>query len=228
MMAQSSRAASRGQRKGRNVSFYVPSPTNIYFSAGGNAPSVSSEAIGASMPSKNLADVANQQAQEKKYHLWKYVTRKEGPGSKSAGGGNVLWTCNFCQGQFKSTNFRVKSNSLGLPCGLRTCRKITTDQRKELEKEDAVGLGNAAATSKKNSKHDDPLPFLRNTSSRFGSGVEIQPTKKRVAQTYGPMDKIFSKRRNKRLILPLPSFSISTSFHSMLHGHPCSLRCVDL
>ena len=40
--------------------------------------------------------------------------------------------------------------------------------------------------------------------------------------------KYFIKRHDKRLILPFPSFSISTSFHSMLHGQLCSLRCVDL
>ena len=103
----------------------------------------------------------------------------------------MLWSCNFCKGQFKSTYYRVKGHLLGLPCGLGACPGISFNQRKELEKEDEVGLGNVAATSKKNSKHDDPLPFLRKTSSRFGSGSEIQPTKKRAAQTYGPMDKIF-------------------------------------
>ena len=102
----------------------------------------------------------------------------------------MLWSCNFCQGQFKSTYFRVKGYLLGLPCGLGACREITANQRKKLEKEDVVGLGNVVAANKKISKHDDPLPFLRNTSSRFGSGSEIQPTKKRAAQTYGPMDKI--------------------------------------
>ena len=40
--------------------------------------------------------LARQQAQEKKYLLWRYVTRKEGPGARLGGGGNVSWTCNFC------------------------------------------------------------------------------------------------------------------------------------
>ena len=205
-MAQSSKAAGRGQRRGRNVSSHGPSSTNLSLSAGGSAPSVSSEAIGASMPSINLAAVAKQQAKEKKYPLWKYVTRKEGPGSKSDGGGNVLWSCNFCKGQFKSTYYRVKGHLLGLPCGLGACPGISFNQRKELEKEDAVGLGNVAATSKKKSKHDDPLPFLRNTSSRFGSGSEIQPTKKRAAQSYGPMDKIFQQETRQEVDLTVAFF----------------------
>ena len=56
VMAQSSKAAGRGQRRGRNVSSHGPSSTNISLSAGGSAPSVSSEAIGASMPSINLVE----------------------------------------------------------------------------------------------------------------------------------------------------------------------------
>ena len=126
-MAQSSKAAGRGQKRGRNVSSHGPSSTNISFSVGGSAPSVSNEAIGASMRSKNLVAVAKQQAQEKKYPLWKYVTRKEGPGSKSDGGGNVLWSCNFCKGQFKSTYYRVKGHLLGLPCGIGACTVITVN-----------------------------------------------------------------------------------------------------
>ena len=37
-----------------------------------------------------------------------------------------------------------------------------------------------------------------------------------------------NKRCEKRWTLPLHSFSTSTSFHSMLHGHLCLLRCVEV
>ena len=79
-----------------------------------------------------------------------------------------------------------------------------------MEKEDAVGLGNAATASKQMSKSDDPLPFLRNTSNKFGSGDEIQPTKKRAAQNYGPMDKIYQKETRDEV-------DLTVAFHFYLN-----------
>jgi hypothetical protein len=63
-----------------------------------------------------------------------------------------------------------------------------------MEKEDSVGLGKVATKSKKN-KNEDPLPFLRKPSSRFGSGTAIQPARKRPTPSGGPMDKIFEQER---------------------------------
>jgi hypothetical protein len=79
-----------------------PPPSSSSLSA-----SVPSAASGASAASnaENNSVVARQHAQEKKYPLWKYVTRKQGPGAKFVGGGNVLWTCNFCNIQYKSTYY---------------------------------------------------------------------------------------------------------------------------
>jgi hypothetical protein len=99
-----------------------------------------------------------------------------------------------------------------------------------MENEDSVGLGKVAATCKKN-KNEDPLPFLRNSSSKFqfgsGSGtVGVQLNKQEKGQLV-QWTRYFSKRSEMRLILPI-FFSISTSFHSMLHGLHCLLRCVEL
>ena len=61
-MAQPSRAAGRGRTQRQSINVPLGS------SAGGSAPSVSSEVLGAarpSGPSQNLAAVAKQQAQEK-------------------------------------------------------------------------------------------------------------------------------------------------------------------
>jgi hypothetical protein len=96
-----------------------------------------------------------------------------------------------------------------------------------MEKEDNVGLGKVATTSKKN-KNEDPLPFLRNSSSKFqfGSGSATQQARKRAV---GPMDKIFQQEKRDEVDLTIGFFfSISTSFHSMLHGLLCLLRCVEL
>ena len=79
-MSQSARAGAKGQRKGRNAPSNVspPIPPNTRSSTPlASAPSVAS---GAQAPYNPV--LARQQAQEKKYPLWKYVTRKEGPGKK--------------------------------------------------------------------------------------------------------------------------------------------------
>jgi hypothetical protein len=50
-----------------------------------------------------------------------------------------------------------------------------------MEKEVNVGLGKVAIACKKN-KNEDPLPFLRNSSSKFQfeSGIATQQERKRV------------------------------------------------
>ena len=66
-----------------------------------------------------------------------------------------------------------------------------------MEREDHVGLGKVEATSKKQ-KNEDSLPFLRKLSStkpppsRYGSEVDIQPTRKRPTPS-GPMVRIFQQ-----------------------------------
>jgi hypothetical protein len=94
-MAQSSRAAGRGKKKGRDF------PTNVVppsFSTGSaSVPSARSGAAATSSEAEKHAVLARQQAQESKYPLWKYVTRHQGPGSKLKRGGNILWTCSFCK-----------------------------------------------------------------------------------------------------------------------------------
>ena len=51
-----------------------------------------SAASGAAFNLERNPAVARQLAQEKKYPLWKYVRRQQGPEAKLAGGGNVPWT----------------------------------------------------------------------------------------------------------------------------------------
>jgi hypothetical protein len=63
-----------------------------------------------------------------------------------------------------------------------------------MERENKVGLGKVAVASRKH-KNEDPLPFLRKLSSRFGSGTVIQPARKRPTPSGGPMDKIFQQAK---------------------------------
>ena len=67
-------------------------------------------------------------------------------------------------------------------------------------------MGNVATTSEKSQKHDDPLPFLRNPSSKFGSAAEIQPQRRRAAPTYGPMDKIYQQEKRDEVDLLVALF----------------------
>jgi len=82
------------------------------------------------------------------------------------GVGNVLCTCVFCHNEFKSTYYQVKDHLLGQPCGFGACKSMSVSKRREMEKEDDVGLGKVAVTYKK-TKNEDPFPFLRNSSSKF-------------------------------------------------------------
>ena len=99
-MSYSARARAKVQRKGRNASSNVSpliTPNTYSSTPPASAPSIASVAHAPLNPI-----LARQQAQEKKYPLWRYVTRKERPGAKLGGGGNVSWTYNCCKNDCKS------------------------------------------------------------------------------------------------------------------------------
>ena len=108
-MAQS-RAAGRGQTKGKNVTIGDAPPPPI------PSKSATSNVKGRLPPKGNI----------EKYPLWKYVTREDGPSSKGKGGSNVNWRCNFCNNTFTSTYYRVKGHLLALPgCGVGACTQVS-------------------------------------------------------------------------------------------------------
>jgi hypothetical protein len=82
---------------------------------------------------------------------------------------------------------------------------VSAEKRALMEIEDKVGLGNVAAKSNKQ-KNEDPLPFLRTPSSRFGSGFDMPTPKKRAASTLGPMDKIFQQEKRDEVDLTIAFF----------------------
>jgi hypothetical protein len=133
IMAQSSKAAGKGQRKGKNPNVGVaPPPTTSTPSF--SVPSAASGAGSEASNAEKITTAAKQQGQDNKYPLWKYVTRKQGDGAKVKGGGNVLWTCGFFHNEFTSTYYRVKGHLLGLPCGLGACKSVSPSKRREMEK----------------------------------------------------------------------------------------------
>ena len=206
-MAQSSKTAAKGQRKGKNPNVGVaPPPTNSVPSF-----SVPSSASGAGSEASNdgkISRAAKQQSQDNKYPLWKYVTKKQGDGAKAKGGGNILWTCGFCHTDFTSTYYRVKGHLLGLPCGLGACKSVSASKKREMAKNDVIGLGKVATTSKK-IQNDDPLPFLKKPSSnfKFGSGSATQVTQQaRKRGAAGTMDKIFQQEKREEVDLTIGFF----------------------
>ena len=126
-MSQSARAGGRGKRKGRNAPSGASPPIPPSTSGSPPASSAPPAASGAYSMAPFNPVLARQQAQEKKYPLWKYVTRKDGPEAKLGGGGKVSWRCNFCKHEFMSTYFRVKGHLLALPsCRISSCKAVTT------------------------------------------------------------------------------------------------------
>ena len=78
-----------------------------------------------------------------------------------------------------------------------------------MEKEQSIGEANVAAKSKK-SKTDDPLPFLRKSSSKFPFETSSRgELAKRKATVVGPMDKIFQKEKREELDLTIAFFFLS-------------------
>jgi hypothetical protein len=177
IMAQSSREVGKGQRKRWNFPTNVVPPPS-FSSGSASVPSAGSGAAETVSNAEKNSLLARQQAQDSKYPLWKYVTRHQGPRAKLNWGGNVLWTCSFCNNQFKSAYFQVKGHLLSTPCGLGPCQGVNASKRSELEREANVGNLIVAATSRK-TKNENPLQFLRKSSSNypFGSGSADQATK---------------------------------------------------
>jgi hypothetical protein len=63
-------------------------------------------AITAPSIASGFASVAsNPTTIESKYPLWKYVARKQAIGENLLEGGNVVWTCDFCDVKFRSTYY---------------------------------------------------------------------------------------------------------------------------
>jgi hypothetical protein len=85
-----------------------------------------------------------------------------------------------------------KGPFVGHTCGLGPCQGLNESKRRGFEREAHVGEGIVAASSKR-PKNEDPLPFLRKTSSNYPFGGGSATTKKRPVMD--PMDKIFQQEK---------------------------------
>jgi hypothetical protein len=107
---------------------------------------------------------------------------------------------------FAIINLRLPSKGylLGMPYGYGPCQGVSASKRRELEREANVGERIMATASKK-TKNENPLPFLRKSSSNypFGSGSVVQATKKRAM---GPMDKILQQEKRDDIDLTIGFF----------------------
>jgi hypothetical protein len=100
-----------------------------------------------------------------------------------------------------------------------------------MDKEESAGEGKVAVTCR-TYKDDDPLPFLKKSSSRSGSGADFdsRPTiaaRKRHAPS-GPMDEMFQQRLWDEIVLAIGFFFYLNSFHLKLHSLLYLLICVEL
>jgi hypothetical protein len=61
--------------------------------------------------------------------------------------------------------------------GIGFCKKVSPSQRKSMSKEDYVGMVNMVAMSNVH-RDEDPLSFLKNSSSGTGNGAKLdsEPT----------------------------------------------------
>lgn len=88
-----------------------------------------------------------------------------------------------------------------------------------MEKEFTVGMENVAAKSRK-PRMKTPFHFLENPPPNFHLRVLLGDKQQKEEQLHLVQWKRFFKKRNrKNLMSPLPSFSIKTSYHLMLHSH---------
>lgn len=211
-MAQS-RAAIRGQRKGKNVSIGDAPPPPI------SLESATSNVEGRLPPKDNI----------EKYPLWKYVTREDGTSTKGKGGGNLQCRCNFCHISFKSTYYHMKGHLLALPgCGIGSCKVVPLQKRKEMEKEFTVGMENVVAKSRK-TKNEDPHPFFRKGTTKFPfkSSIGGQAVK-RGEISLGLMDKIFQKEKREELDLTIAFFFYQNFISFNVACSPLFIEMVEL
>jgi hypothetical protein len=116
--------------------------------------------------------------QLKKNPLWNHVVLLE----KASSGGNAVWTCKYCNSEYKGSYSRVKSHLLRITGGgIKICPKVSKSILAQLKNEVAK-----AADEKDKSKPKDvplPVPTTTNTStsttgfsinkrSRRGSALE--------------------------------------------------------
>ena len=112
----------------------------------------------------------------------------------------------------RAHNYCVKGHLLAFPCGISSCKVVSNTQRREMEKEDHVGKGKVAATSK-TQQNEDPLSCLRKPSSTrppprwYGSEVDAYPTwKTKRPTTSVPMDMIFQQEEREEVDLTIAFF----------------------
>ncbi|KAH1232682.1 hypothetical protein GmHk_09G025276 [Glycine max] len=120
---------------------------------------------------------ASSEYQDDHAPLWSFVTIKEKIGD---GGGNRLWSCNFCEKVVKSSYSRVKAHLLRI-CGseIATCPKVTDAYLVDLrsvceEAENRLKSKNVPLPTNKRTPTPPTLPPKRRKSSNIESAFNIE------------------------------------------------------
>ena len=120
---------------------------------------------------------ASSEYQDDHAPLWSFVTIKEKIGD---GGGNRLWSCNFCEKVVKSSYSRVKAHLLRIcGSGIATCPKVTdaylVDLRRVCEEtENRLKSKNVPLPTDKRTPTPPTLPPKRRKSSNIESAFNIE------------------------------------------------------
>ncbi|XP_050379561.1 uncharacterized protein LOC126796890 [Argentina anserina] len=108
--------------------------------------------------------------------LWKYVTKDivvDADGVARAGGGNVTFTCSFCEKRFNGSHSRVEAHFLKIPRkGIKPCTKVTQAKMQEMQQL----LDWCAQQLRERAPNKVPLPP---SSSFSGSGSSYFPLMER-------------------------------------------------
>uniref|UniRef100_A0A5K0ZIQ4 BED-type domain-containing protein n=1 Tax=Nymphaea colorata TaxID=210225 RepID=A0A5K0ZIQ4_9MAGN len=104
--------------------------------------------------------------------LWRYVKKlSKGPG----GGGNVMFSCKFCDMMFTGSYTRCKAHLLHISgVGIRPCPKVTNEEIKIFKKEQ-----DAAETKKSSSKSSVSVPLYATEG-----GEDPSKKRKTLAQAF--------------------------------------------
>ena len=132
--------------------------------------------------------------------LWAYVTVLQ---DKKSGGGNVNWRCNFCNGTYKGSYFRVKSHLLREKGnGIAICTQVTNDYLEEMKQIERESIERTKSVQ---------VPFSTGTTSLNPPRDNIFDGSKRRRANEGPLQRAFNNEAREHLTCEIARLFYSAS-----------------
>ncbi|CAL2266067.1 unnamed protein product [Prunus armeniaca] len=148
-------------------------------------------------------DSSHAQSIDESAPLWKYVTKVE---SSKKVGGNISFTCHYCQSMFQGSYSRVKHHLLKIKGGgIRPCNKVTQSNLSEMKRlvDDAeLKIKNAQARRTVSLPTSSKSGSLRASASAFDLDFDmneqvLEPKKRKGVS--GPLEKAFQNNAREQL-----------------------------